>query len=107
MERCVICKGKIIEGAELRDGVELKGWKCTKCGETYIPSGEVLRWEILTGRRKGYVRKIRTVGNSKVVTLPERLIAEAKIHINDLVLFEKMKDGILLRIIHPHISKRS
>ena len=107
MERCVLCKGKIVEGSEMRDGVKLKGWKCARCGETYIPSGEVIRWEILTGRRKGYVRKIRSVGNSKVVTLPERLIAEARIHIDDLVLFEKMKDGLFLRIIHPRASRQT
>lgn len=107
MERCPFCKSKVSRYSETKEGVEMHGWKCAKCNESFFPGSEMVRWEVLTGRRKDMVRKIRTVGNSKVVTLPEKLIAEAKIHANDLVLFEKLKEGLLLRIIHPHLPRRS
>jgi len=100
MERCVICKGKLTDHKEKKDGVEIHGWKCTKCNETYFSSNELLKWEVLSGRRKDNVRKIRKVGNSFTVTFPNIFIKNDEIHDNDLAIFKKKKDGYLVQIIH-------
>jgi len=103
MERCVICKGRLKRHVEVSEGVRIRGWKCQKCLETFFTSSEMLRWEVLTGRRKSLARRIRVVGHSKVVTLPEKLVEEEKIHDKDFVLFEKIRDGLLLKIIHTEL----
>ncbi len=101
MEKCVVCGGGLEKHAEESDGVRLQGWKCRNCGETFFSSSEMLRWEVLTGRRKPFVRRVRTVGNSKVVTLPEKILQKTRVHDNDLVLFDQTPAGLLLRIFHP------
>ncbi len=103
MERCAICKGPLKKYTEVSEGVRIRGWKCQGCSETFFPSSEMLRWEVLTGRRKSLARRVRVVGHSKVVTLPEKLVEEEKIHDKDLVLFEKIRDGLLLKVIHTEL----
>jgi len=101
MERCVLCKGKLKEHREKKEEIEINGWKCSKCSETYFSSNEILRWEVLSGKRRDNVRKIRRVGNSLSVTFPNIFVKEDEIHDNDLAIFKKTKKGYLLQIIHP------
>ncbi|MBI4362161.1 MAG: hypothetical protein HY558_03215 [Euryarchaeota archaeon] len=101
MKTCILCKGTLKAHREVSEGHEIRGWKCAKCGETFFPSREMVRWEVLTGRRKGQVRKARTIGKSLVVTLPEKLAREEGIHADDLILFEKDERGLRLRVVHP------
>ena len=100
MERCAICKGKLKNHKEKRDGVEIKGWKCSKCSEIYFSSNELLRWEVLSGKRTDNVRKIRKVGNSLTVTFPKILVKSDEIHGDDFAIFKKTKEGYLLQIVH-------
>ncbi|MCS4540758.1 MAG: AbrB/MazE/SpoVT family DNA-binding domain-containing protein [Euryarchaeota archaeon] len=99
MERCILCKGELEKHKEVNEGVGIKGWKCKKCGETFFPSSEMLKWEVLTGKR-GLVRKVRKIGNSIIVTLPKKLVKEEDIHKDDYILFERTKKGMALKIIH-------
>jgi hypothetical protein len=100
MDTCAVCKSKLKKYKEKKDGVELKGWKCTGCKETYFSSNELLKWEILSGRRKDNVRKIRKVGNSFTVTLPNTFVKADEINNNDLAIFKRHKNGYILQIIH-------
>ncbi|UCH90079.1 MAG: AbrB/MazE/SpoVT family DNA-binding domain-containing protein [Thermoplasmata archaeon] len=100
MDRCALCKGKLRKHKELKDEVEIKGWKCSKCKETYFSSNELLKWEIFSGRRKNNVRKIRKVGNSFTVTLPNTFVRADNINNNDLAIFKRHKDGYILQIVH-------
>lgn len=100
MERCVLCKGGLEDYKEISEGIEIKGWKCKKCGETFFPSTEMLRWEVLTGKRRDLVRKVREIGNSIIVTLPKKLVKEESIHKDDYILFERTKRGTLMKVIH-------
>lgn len=99
MERCALCKGELKPHKEVNAGVEINGWKCKKCEETFFPASEMLRWEVLTGRRSDIARKVREIGNSMTVTLPKKLVVEIGIHENDYILFEKAKDGMMLKVI--------
>jgi hypothetical protein len=100
MERCVLCKGFLESYKEVSEGVEIKGWKCKKCHETFFPSSEMLRWEVLTGKRSQMARKVREIGNSVVITLPKKLVKEEGIHKNDYILFERTEKGMLMKVIH-------
>ncbi len=100
MERCVLCKGELNPLKEQSEGIEIKGWKCAKCGETFFPSSEMLRWEVLTGKRSDLARKVRKIGNSIAVTLPKKLVKEIGIHKDDYILFEKTNRGTLLKVVH-------
>lgn len=74
MERCALCKGELHPHKEKSEGIEIKGWKCGKCRETFFSASEMLRWEVLTGRRSAMIRKVREIGNSIAVTLPKKLV---------------------------------
>ncbi len=100
MERCVLCRGELNLHKEKSDGVEIKGWKCKKCEETFFLASEMVRWEVLTGKRSDLARKVRKIGNSIVVTLPKKLVKEIGIHKDDYILFEKTKRGTLLKVVH-------
>lgn len=52
MDKC-FCGGKLEDVAVVRDGIHLLGQKCVKCGEIYFDAEEMLRYEMLTGKRKG------------------------------------------------------
>lgn len=102
MEKCVLCKGELKDHKEKKDGIKIRGWKCTKCNETYFASNELLKWEVLSGRRKDNVRKIRKIGNSLSVTFPNIFVKADNIHDNDLAIFkkDKKKGGYTIQIIH-------
>ncbi|MFQ6136192.1 MAG: AbrB/MazE/SpoVT family DNA-binding domain-containing protein [Candidatus Hydrothermarchaeales archaeon] len=99
MERCALCKGGLEEYKETSEGVVIRGWKCNKCGETFFPSTEMLRWEVLTGRRADLARKVREIGNSVAVTLPKKLVKEEGIHKSDYILFERTEKGTMIKVI--------
>ena len=56
---------------------------------------------MLTGRRSKDVRKVGKLGNSLMVTVPNELVKDDGIHSDDLALFKKVKEGILIEIVHP------
>lgn len=102
MQKCAICNGELEEYKEKKDGIEIRGWKCNKCGEIFFSANELLRWEVLSGRRKDNVRKIRRIGNSLTVTLPNFFVKTDDIHDNDLAVFKKnkKKGNFSIQIIH-------
>lgn len=57
MDRC-LCGGKLEDVAVVRDGIHLLGQKCVECNEIYFDAEEMLRYEMLTGRRKGLASTI-------------------------------------------------
>ncbi len=52
IDKC-LCGGKLEDVAVVRDGIHMLGQKCIKCNEIYFDAEEMLRYEMLTGRRKG------------------------------------------------------
>ncbi|MDP6155160.1 MAG: AbrB/MazE/SpoVT family DNA-binding domain-containing protein [Candidatus Thermoplasmatota archaeon] len=104
MKKCIVCDGDISEYSEISEDVEINGWKCNECEETFFTSNEMLRWEVLTGRRPKNVRKVRKMGSSLMVTLPNELVKNTGIHSDDLALFKKVKEGILIEIVHPEAA---
>ena len=86
MKKCV-CGGKFIETTIERSGIKLNGMRCSKCGEVYFPSSEMMRYEILTGK-SSLVRKVRKSGDSIIVTVPKQIVEKFNVHEDDMVYFE-------------------
>ncbi len=57
IDKC-LCGGRLEDVAVVRDGIHLLGQKCVKCDEIYFDAEEMLRYEMLTHRRKGLSRII-------------------------------------------------
>lgn len=98
MKECM-CGGRLEKTIEKREGVRLRGMKCIKCGEVYIGGDELLKFEILTGRRKSLARKVSRVGASKVVRIPSKILEQFNIKLGDYVVFEPKRDEISLKVV--------
>ena len=81
--KCYNCNGNVKTHKSVKEGVTLTGMRCEKCGEEYYASGELLRFEALTGRTKRY-RKFGKLGQSTIIRIPEDVIASFKIEHGDL-----------------------
>lgn len=99
LRSCPICKGNIKKIVEERKGVKLAGYKCEKCDETFYPSGEIVRYEILSGKRKP-VRKIGKVGNSIIIRIPSSIANEFGIKKGSVAYFEKKGHEVDIKILH-------
>ena len=100
MKKCAMCNGTLVSHFEVSESVRIAGFKCKSCGETFWPSSEMLRWEVLTGRRKT-ARKVGILGDSLVVRIPKS-VAKDVVREGDYALFEKAKEGFLVKIVHPN-----
>ena len=96
MKKCYVCDGKVVNHAAVKRGVTLKGERCTKCGEEFFPSGELLKFEALTAKRKNY-RTFGRLGSSTIIRFPDDVLKQFKVEPGDLGIFETTKDGILIR----------
>lgn len=96
---CYLCGAKLKQTKTKIEGVELKCLKCPECGEELYPAGEMLRYEVLTGKRPA--RKFFTVGNSVAIRIPANIVKKEKIHPGkDLAVFDVKPKGLLIKIIH-------
>lgn len=62
-------------------GIEVRGWKCSKCSEEIInPADAQKALEMEKARKKNLlIVKLRTVGKSKVITMPWPIIQAEKL----------------------------
>ncbi len=70
------CGGKMEKITTEWKGIEVRAWKCTKCHEEVInPVDAQKALEIERARKKNLLTvKLRKVGKSKVVTVPQPII---------------------------------
>ena len=70
------CNGNMKKIITKWKGIEVRGWKCIECGEELInPSDAQKALEIEKARRKnGLTVKLRKVGKSNVVTVPQAIV---------------------------------
>jgi len=99
LKSCPVCQGRVKKIIEERNGIAIAGYKCEKCDEMFFPSGEIVRYEILSGRRKP-VRKIGKVGNSIVIRIPSNVAKEFGIKKGYIAYFEKKGHEIDIKILH-------
>lgn len=78
------------------ENISLHCFRCPKCGEEYLTSSELIKFEILSGRRK-LIRKFGTLGDSMIIRIPETIKKECRIKLGDYGIFEKTSKGILIK----------
>ena len=97
LTRC-ICGGKLIDTIVKKKGIAIHGQKCIKCKEVYFPSSQIARYEMLTGM--GVIkRKIRSTGNSIIITVPTQFVKNLNIHENDIAIYEPYKEGFRVKVV--------
>ncbi len=99
MKTCYRCAVNVEVATVVKEGVELRCLKCPKCGEEYFTSSELVRFDILTGRRK-MVRKFGVLGDSMIMRFPQQVLEHYNIKPGDYAVFEEKKEGILLKPVH-------
>jgi|GEM_PF-1774630 len=97
---CYRCGARLKQAKVKIENVELKCLKCPECGEELFSAGEMLRYEVLTGKRPA--RKFFTAGNSVAIRIPTSIVKKEDIHPGkDLAVFEVIPKGLLIKVIHP------
>ena len=99
MQTCYKCGTKVKATKCIKDGVTLNCMKCPKCGEEYFTSSELIKYDILKGKRK-MIRKFSTLGDSTIIRLPTNVLDNYKIKPGDYGVLEEKEDGILIKPIH-------
>jgi len=105
MKTCYRCKTEVKIAHCIKEGITLNCLRCPKCGEEYLTSSELIKFDIKTGRRK-LIRKFGVLGDSIAMRFPPRVLKDYKIKPGDYALFEKRPEGILIKPIHAKELER-
>ena len=96
MKICYKCGSNVKPATVMKEGIHLHCLQCPKCREEYFTSSELVRFDILTGKRK-LVRKFGTLGDSIIMRIPNQILQEYKIKPGDYGVFMEKPDGILIK----------
>lgn len=96
MDTCYKCNAKVNISRSVKEGISLNCMKCQNCREEYFTSSELLRFDILTGRKE-LVRKFGSLGDSTIIRIPNKVLKDFKIKPEDYGVFETRPDGILIK----------
>lgn len=99
MKTCYKCGVDVKVAKTIKESIPLDCLRCPKCGEEYFTSSELLKFDILKGKR-ALVRKFGIVGDSVVMRLPPKILKEYQIHPGDYAVFEEKPEGILVKPMH-------
>lgn len=99
MKTCYKCKVDVKVAQCLKEGISLNCLRCPRCGEEYFTSSELIKFDILTGRRK-LIRKFGILGDSTIMRLPPKVVDDYSIKPGDYASFEEREEGILIKPIH-------
>lgn len=101
MKTCYKCDSEVKVSKCKKEGVTLNCLKCISCGEEYFTSSELMKFDILTGKKE-LVRKFGTLGDSTIIRIPNKVLKDFKIKPEDFGVFEERPDGILIK----HVSAK-
>ena len=99
MKTCYKCKSDVKISKCEKEGIKLNCMKCPQCGEEYFTSSELIKFDILTGKRK-LVRKFGVLGDSTIMRFPISVLKDYKIKPGDYGIFEERPEGILIKPIN-------
>ncbi len=99
MNTCYKCKSPVKTATCVKENIKLECMRCTSCKEEYFTSSQLLKFDILTGR-KAMVRKFGTLGNSTIMRLPPKILEDYNIKPGDYALFEERPEGIFVKLVH-------
>ena len=98
MKICYRCGSNVKPVTVIKEGINLHCLQCSKCGEEYFTSSELVKFDILTGKRK-LVRKFGTLGESVIMRISYQILREYKIKPGDYGVFMEKPDGIFIKPI--------
>ena len=98
MKACYKCGTDVKVDTILKDGIKLNCLKCPRCGEEYFTSSELVKYDLLTGKRR-LVRKFGILGESTIMRFPTKILKDFKIKPGDYGVFEERDEGILIKPI--------
>ncbi len=96
MKKCYACGADVKQVKTKKEGISLNCLRCPKCKEEYFTSSELIKFDIVTGRRK-MIRKFGVLGDSMILRLPNKILKDYKIKPGDYGVFEERPDGILIK----------
>jgi len=96
IKTCYKCGEKVKPSTVTKDNVKLKCMKCSNCGEEYFTSSELIKYDIMTGKR-AMIRKFGSLGNSRMIRLPTKIVDDFRIKEGDYGVFEERQDGFLIK----------
>lgn len=99
MKKCYKCGSKVKIAKCIKEGISLNCLKCQKCGEEFFTSSELIKFDILIGKRK-LVRKFGVLGDSTIMRFPHKILKDFEIKPGDYGIFEEKPDGILIKPFH-------
>ena len=99
MKICYKCKSSVKTATSIKEGIKLDCLHCSTCGEEYFTSSQLLKFDILTGRR-AMIRKFGILGDSTIMRLPPKILEDYNIKPGDYALFEERPEGIFLKPVH-------
>ena len=99
MKTCYKCGSNVKSSKCIKDGISLDCMRCSDCGEEYFTSSELIKHDILTGKRK-LIRKFGILGDSTILRLPSEVLKNYKIKPGDYGVFEERPDGFLIKPVH-------
>ena len=105
IRKCYKCNIDVKKKYVVKDGIKLYCLKCPRCGEEYFTSSELMKYDILTGKRK-MARKFGTLGESSIVRIPEKVIKAYNIKPGDFAYFEELPQGILIKPVQAKALKK-
>ena len=68
MKTCYKCKANVKVAKCIKENIELNCMKCSNCGEEYFTSSELLKFDILGGK-KSLVRKFGELHGGTIETI--------------------------------------
>ncbi len=98
MKTCYKCGTNVQVAKCIKEGISLNCLKCPRCGEEYFTSSELVKFDIMTGKRK-LIRKFGVLGDSTIMRFPGKVIKDYKIKPGDFGVFEERREGILIKPI--------
>ncbi len=98
MNNCYKCNTAVKAAKCIKEGIELDCLRCPKCGEEFFTSSELVKFDVLTGRRK-MVRKFGILGDSMIMRFPQHVLKHYQIKPGDYGVFEERPEGILIKPI--------
>lgn len=100
MKTCYKCHVDVEEATVVKEDIKLQCLKCPKCGEEYFTSSELMKYDVLTGKRQ-MARKFGMLGETPIIRIPEKVMTDYGIKVGkDYGVFEEREEGILIKLVH-------
>ena len=96
IQTCYKCEAKVKAATVNKEGVRLRCLRCPKCGEEYFTSSELIKYDILKGKRS-LVRKFGQLGDSVIMRVAQKILKDLGVKPGDYGVFEERKDGIFIK----------